>query len=129
MEATTAANVAGACSGVTTHMILFVAMVVLLCGGLIALIISLKQIAGIVGNKEKNERPAGVLAAGKPASVAAATPSDEAELVAVITAAVTAALGNVRVTGIGLSSARTAFPPKIRSSWRMASIMENSGGV
>ncbi|MCL2684737.1 MAG: OadG family protein [Synergistaceae bacterium] len=128
MEATTAANVAGACSGVTTHMILFVAMVVLLCGGLITLIISLKQIAGIVGNKEKNERPAGVLAAGKRPAVAAATP-DEAELVAVITAAVTAALGNVRVTGIGLSSARTAFPPKIRSSWRMASIMENSGGV
>ena len=134
MGTSISANFTGVGGGVIMCLISF-SIVFLVCGGLMALMMSLKHVVRIFGGKKKEGQPAEAIPANKPpvdgVNFVAATPDDESELVAVITAAVSSALGtSVRVTNISPSSNAIAAPsPVVFSAWRMASIMENSKGV
>ena len=134
MGTSISANFTGVSGGLIMCLISF-SIVFLVCGGLMALMMSLKHVVRIFGEKKKDGQPAEVIPADKlpvgSANFVTAMPDDEGELVAVITAAVTSALGSsVRVTGISpAANTTTAPPPVVFSAWRMASIMENSKGV
>ena len=108
-------------------------IVFLVCAGLMGLMMSLKYIVRVLEKKGKpdtsNETPFVNNPAGK-ILPAPEMPDDEDELVAVITAAVTAAFGNsVRVTDIRPSDTSFAPPPAGFSAWKTAARIMNNKGI
>ena len=133
MEPITAANFSGIDGGIIMSLISF-SIVFLVCAGLMGLMTSLKYIVRAFAEKEKPSQSDETPSANKPpvgeSNLAQVTTDEEGELVAVITAAVTAAFGSsVRVTDIRPSNASFAPPPIILSAWKMASRIENNKGV
>ena len=134
MGPNTAANFSGLNGGIIMSLISF-SIVFLVCAGLMGMMMSLKYLVRVFEQKEGQSQSGGEtssatkLPVGGPCLVQA-TPDDKGELVAVITAAVTAAFGNsVRVTGIRPSSIALAPPPTFSSIWKMASRIENNKGI
>ena len=133
MGPSTAANFSGTSGGIIMSLISF-SIVFLVCAGLMGLMMSLKYVVRVFEEKEKKSQSGETPSAAKPPVgepyLAQATPDDEGELVAVITAAVTAAFGNsVRLTDIRPSAIALAPPPTFSSIWKMASRIENNKGI
>jgi len=132
MEPSTAMSFSGLNGGIIMSLISF-SIVFLVCAGLMGLMMSLKYIVRVFEKKEtpcrSNEAPLVNNPAGE-AFLARETPNDEGELVAVITAAVTAAFGSsVRVTDIRPSNASFAPSPAAFSVWKAAARIENNKGI
>ena len=134
MGPSNAANFSGINGGIIMSLISF-SIVFLVCAGLMGLMMSLKYVVRVFEEKERQSQSGGNPSAAKPPVgepfLAQATPDDEGELVAVITAAVTAAFGSsARVTDIRPSSSiALAPPPTFSSVWKMASRIENNKGI
>jgi len=132
MESNAAMNFSGMGGGIIMSLISF-SIVFLVCAGLMALMMSLKYIVRVFdakGNQgQSNEIPSAEKPTAGGSCLAQKTPDDENELVAVITAAVTAAHGSVRVMDIRPSSASLAPPSTVFSAWKMASRIENNKGI
>ena len=133
MEPSTAMSFSGLNGGIIMSLISF-SIVFLVCAGLMGLMLSLKYIVRVFEEKKKPSRSNEAPFVNKPPAgdtfPAKDLPDDEGELVAVITAAVTAAFGNsVMVTDIRPSNALLAPPPAAFSAWKTAARIENNKGI
>jgi hypothetical protein len=114
-------------------------IVFLVCAGLMGLMMSLKYVVRTPDEKEKKSGGAGVPEATVPVAFentvvretsVKETVDDEGELIAVISAAVTAMLGtSAKVTDIYPSNAAAAPRSLMYSPWKMASRIVNNDGI